>query len=266
MAASKAATNRVIVRPGMTIGSVSAETDDEFLYECFIDHPAVTSCQNIKSAGMIAAGRTGSGKTAILKYIERASEHSTHIDPSEMAMSYVYNSDTLRFVQSIGGDLDLLFLALWKHVLCIEFIRLKFSVNDEEKSHKIFRRFWERFTGDQRKEKSLKYLRDWEGRFWITMDQNIKEITEKYERKLQSEFGSDITKFKAGGQYDKRLSVVRKSELISRARKIINSDLLNELAGVIDMLADLSNDEGMTKYYILIDEIQDGLTTLSGLN
>ena len=255
MAASKAATNHVIVRPGMTIGSVAAETDDEFLYECFIDHPAVVSCQNIKSAGMIAAGRTGSGKTAILKHIERASEHAIHIDPSEMALSYVSNSDTLRFVEAIGGDLDLLFLALWKHVLCIEFIRLKFSVNDEEKSRKIFGRFWERFTTDQRKRKSLAYLKDWQGKFWISMDQNIKEITEKYEKGLQSEFGSDLAKFKAGGQYDKRLSTERKSELVSRARKIINADRLSELAGVIDMLSDLSTDEWMTTYYILIDEL-----------
>jgi hypothetical protein len=62
-------------------------------------------------------------KTAILKYIHSKSEHSVEIDPSEMAMSYVSNSDALNFLHAIGADLDLLFQALWKHVLCTEFRR-----------------------------------------------------------------------------------------------------------------------------------------------
>jgi peptidyl-tRNA hydrolase len=103
-----------------------------------------------------------------------------------MSLSYVSNSDTLRFVQTIGGDLDLLFLALWRHVLCIEFIRLRYGVSNEEKSRNTFQRLLDRFTKDQRKQKSLHYLREWQGKFWITMDQNIREITERYEDKLQA--------------------------------------------------------------------------------
>jgi hypothetical protein len=45
------------------------------------------------------------------------------IDPSEMAMSYVSNSDAHNFLHAISADLDLLFQASWKHVLCIEFNR-----------------------------------------------------------------------------------------------------------------------------------------------
>ena len=165
------------------------------------------------------------------------------------------NSDTLQFVQLIGGDLHLLFLALWKHVLCIEFIRLRYSVGNEEKSRNVFQRLLDRFTSDKRKQKSLQYLQEWQGKFWITMDQNIKEITEKYENSLQAELGVEINKFKAGGQYDKRLSVEKKSELAARARKIINSEQLAELAGVIDMLADHAEDN--QKYFILIDKLDE---------
>jgi hypothetical protein len=162
MVKAERVTNPVVVRAGMTIGSVSDEIDDEFLFECFIDHPAIAACQSVKSRGMVVAGRTGSGKTAVLRYIEHNSEHSIVIDPSEMSLSYVSNSDTLRFVQAIGGDLDLLFLALWKHVLCIEFIRLRYKVNDEDKSRNTFARIIDHFRFDQRKQKSLNYLRDWE--------------------------------------------------------------------------------------------------------
>lgn len=173
-------TNPITVRPGMSIGSASAEADDDYLFDCFINNQSVSACENIFSHGMVLTGRTGSGKTAILRYIKYRSEHSILIDPIDMSLSYVSNSDTLRFIQAIGGDLDLLFLALWRHVLCIEFIRLKYSVNNEERSRNAFQRLLEKFTNDKRKTKSIQYLREWEGKFWISMDKNIKELTEKY--------------------------------------------------------------------------------------
>lgn len=168
---------------------------------------------------MVIAGRTGAGKTTVIRYIEDTSNNSIVIDPSYMALNYVSNSDVLRFIQSIGGDIDLLFLALWKHILYIEFIRLRHKVTDEAKSRVAFSKLVDNFRLDQRKRKSRDYLREWEGRFWITMDENIKEITQRYEGKLAAELGAEVQKFKAGGQYEKRLSNERKSELVARAKK-----------------------------------------------
>lgn len=263
MAKTDRCSNPVILRSGTAIGNVSAEADDEFLFDCFVEHPAVDVCSNIRSPGMVLAGRTGSGKTAVLRHIERTAEHSVQIDPTEMSLSYVSNSDTLRFVQAIGGDLDLLFLALWKHVLCIEFIRLRYNVRDEEKSKTIFSGLVERFRADARKQKSLKYLREWDRKFWITADQNIKEITEKYENKLQAELGGEINKFRTRGQYGKQLSTEKKSELAARAKRIINEEQLVELSGVIEILADQANDYGMTRFYILLDNLDDRWVDLS---
>jgi hypothetical protein len=193
----KRSDNPLVVRPGMTIGSICAERDDEYLFNCFVDHPAVATCKSVRSPGMVVAGRTGAGKTAVIRYIEETCDNAVVIDPSDMALSYVSNSDVLRFIQSIGGDLDLLFLALWKHVLCIEFIRLRYKVTDENKSRTAFSRLVDKFRLDQRKRKSLDYLREWEGRFWITMDENIKEITQRYEGKLAAELGVEVQKFRS---------------------------------------------------------------------
>ena len=68
------------------------------------------------------------------------------------------------------------------------------------------------------------------------MDQNIKELTERVENAVKAELGGEIEKFKLGGQSQKRLSTDKKSEFISRVKKIISSDQLAELAGVIEML------------------------------
>jgi hypothetical protein len=51
---------------------------------------------------------------------------------------------------------------------------------------------------------------------------------------------TDIEKFKTRGQYEKQLSTEKKSELVARAKKIVNAEQLSELSGVIDMIADNS--------------------------
>lgn len=248
--------NPVILRRGVGIGSGNAESDDEFLFDCFIDNPAAETALHVSHPGMVLVGRTGSGKTAILRHVEAKARQCAALDPFDMAMNYVANSDALRFLHAIGADLDLMFQALWKHILCIEFIRLRWEVDNAERSVSTFRKIAEFIQKDQRRSKALGYLKEWEGKFWITMDENVKELTEATERKIHAEIGGELSKFKAGGQYDKRLSVGKKSELVARVRKIISEDQLAELHGVIDAISVANNGDYRT-YYILIDQLDE---------
>jgi hypothetical protein len=61
MAAVKSArrTNPIILREEMTIGRNSAESDEEFLFDCFVHHSAVDSCSDVQNPGMALVGRTG---------------------------------------------------------------------------------------------------------------------------------------------------------------------------------------------------------------
>jgi hypothetical protein len=119
MAKAEKRTNQIILKAGMTIGASAAEMDDEFLLPCFVSCPAVTQCPDASSSGTVIDGRTGSGKTAILKYIVSTTERPSEIDPFDMSLGYASNSDVLSFLHAIGGDLDLMFQILWRHVLCI---------------------------------------------------------------------------------------------------------------------------------------------------
>jgi len=241
----------------MAIGTGNAETDDEFLFDCFVDSGVLVPFLQPKSAQMVIAGRTGSGKTAIIRYIARNQDYAVELDPRDMSMNYVSNSDALRFLTAIGADLDLLFQVLWKHVICIEFIRLRWSIKDESKSFAVFQGIYDRFFGDARKRKSLEYLKRWQDKFWITMDENIKEITSSFEEKLNASFGAEIAKYKAGGQYDKRMSAGQKTEIIDRFRKIVNAEQLQELSGVIDILAEPDNVDSRRSFYILVDKLDE---------
>ena len=115
--------------PGLSLGNNSAEADDEFLSQCFVTTHAYEQLVSLDTTKMIAAGRTGSGKTAKLLQIKQMHGKIAEIDPVDMSIDFISNSNILQFLQAVGADLDLLFQVLWKHVLCVEYVRLRHSVN-----------------------------------------------------------------------------------------------------------------------------------------
>ncbi|NVP57911.1 P-loop ATPase, Sll1717 family [Mycoplana rhizolycopersici] len=250
--------NPIILRPDANIGNSSAEADDEFLFDCFFDHPSLAVLRDLSSAKLFASGRTGIGKTALLRMIARKSEHVSHVDLTDLALNYVANSDIIQFLNAIDLDLDLFYQTLWKHVLCIEFIRLRFNVDDSDASRFAFSRLFEIFSGDARKKAALDYLREWESRFWITMDENIKEITQKVESTIDAELSAEVEKFKGRAGYARTLSAEKKSALTHRAKKIVNSELLTDLSKVLDLLSEYDGkDRYSSNYYILIDKLDE---------
>lgn len=253
-------TNPVIIRPDTSIGNNSAEADDEFLFECFVDHPALEAARDVTNSKMFVLARTGGGKTAILRKIQRQyPETSSVIDLSGLSMDYVANSNIVRFLQSIDVDLDLFFQALWKHVLCLEYIRLRYNISNDENSRQLFGWIKDFFRTDGRRQSALKYLSEWEGKFFITMDENIKEITSKLESKVTGEFGAEVEKFTARAGYSRTLSGEKKSELVARAKRIVNAEQLAELNKVLDLLSSYDRDDGKYRksFYILIDKLDE---------
>lgn len=246
-----------IIQYDTRIGNISAEHDDEFLFECFVDNRALAMALDVTSSGSIVAGRTGSGKTAILKYIER-SKKVARIEPSEMALDYISNSDIFRFLNDIGADLDLLFQTIWKHILCIEYIRLRNDIKDTYKSKSWFGSILSDFRRDETEKRALDYLKDWEGKFWISIDENVKEMVSKFESQINAEISVDISKLRTKAGYGKNLSVEQKTEIIARARKVIDGTQLRELSKVLDLLKKVeSKNKWAEPCYILIDNLDD---------
>src|SRR5262249_16193719 len=154
----------------------------------------------------VLVGRTGAGKTAILQNILEENKNCCDLNPANMALNYIANSDILRFLHEIGADLDLLFQALWKHVLCIEYIRLRYKTIDEHSTSSFLWRLSEYFGREKNKKREIEYLRKWEGQFFISMDENIKELVSKTENSLEAALGADAKRIKAKANYAKRLS------------------------------------------------------------
>lgn len=147
--------NPIIIRSDFNIGNVAAEADTDFLGKCFVYGAASDIFADFGSSKMIIAGRTGAGKTAVLQNIISREDNTYEINPFDMSLSYVANSDIMRFLVALDVDLDLFFQVLWKHVLCIEYIRLKYKISSEEKSKNLISRLRLMFDRDPRKKQAL---------------------------------------------------------------------------------------------------------------
>lgn len=247
--------NPIVLSSSSRVGRISAEADEEFLFECFVDSPALAELKLAGSPKMLLLGSTGAGKTAIIRKIKQESASANLIQLDEIAIGYLANSDVINFLLGLDVSLDLFFQALWKHVILIEFIRLKFNVESEEKSRFVFSQMISAFSRDQRKSKGLEYLRKWESKFWITMDENIREITQNLETSVNAELGGEVEKFSARAGYIRSLSAEKKTQLQRVARRFASPELLSDLSKVIDTLA-----EHVTRNepnFILIDQLDE---------
>ena len=111
--------NKIVLTSGTNVGQNGAEHDDEFLFNCFVDHPAYSEITNVNTPTTFLLGSTGSGKTALLRMIKNQEENVSEFTVGDMAMNHIANSDTILFLKSLEVDLSLFFQQLWKHVFCI---------------------------------------------------------------------------------------------------------------------------------------------------
>ena len=122
--------NKIIFAPDSSIGNVPAETDDKFLFKCFVDHPALAAIRDMDNAKMFLLGSTGVGKTAFLRMIEK-NDNGRFLELHDLSLSYFSNSDTIQFLRKIDVDISFFLQALWRHVICIELIKAATSIEDE---------------------------------------------------------------------------------------------------------------------------------------
>ena len=126
--AKKRKRSQIIFRPNLSIGAISAEDDELYLRECFIETGYADTLVDIKNSRSLILGRTGAGKSAILKHIMSTKDNVRQIDPEAFSLRHIVNSNIISYLEEIGVKLDLFYQLLWKHVLCIEIIKLRYNI------------------------------------------------------------------------------------------------------------------------------------------
>lgn len=248
-----------------TIGSPDAETDP-ILMKAFVKNETLNALQDISNQKCVIIGRTGSGKSALLKYIEENTEKIVRIEPEAMSLRYLSNSTIINYFLELGINLNFFYKVLWKHVFIIELLKLYFG-NDLFKKQNWFTSLSDGIKAkmgktNERRTKAINYLKQWSSEFWLDTEHRIKELEQTMERKYSDEVGLDITGIKAKvGETGNNSEKIR-SEFKFKAEKVINSSQADEIHEIISILKDdIFNDEHK-RFVIIIDDLdKEWITT-----
>lgn len=247
-----------LIRKNFSVGSRSAETDAAFLADCFVENDAFSEITNPDNSKSILLGRTGTGKTAIVETIKRTRKNCYEFDVAAMAFQYIANNTTIRALEHQGVDLMVFYQLLWKHAICLELIQKRWRVQSAGDQGDFLFQIRQWIKGDPRKEKALRYFEEWQDKFWISADENIKEITTKLEEKISQKLGVSMGGISAGGELVEGSIGEIKLEIEKIGRTIVNDLQVARLNELIDLLGAYGfNRSGDELQFLLIDGLDE---------
>lgn len=208
-------------RKNTSIGNLEAETD-YFLEKCFIETYAYKALLDFENQTdfqkRIIVGRTGSGKSALLKKMEDNPGvcDNQNIEAEKTIFEYVRNNIFITELIKQNVDLRIFFKALWVHVILIKFIEIE--IGKENYLEHLIRR-------KERKD-LYDYIDSFKGKFFE--DEALTTITEKFAENVGAEIKARF--LSVGAQTTEEVQKSKQSitnnyvskELISKQRKIID--------------------------------------------
>ena len=184
---------------GFNLGGQQAEADP-LLDKAFYSTSQYRALASRNDPHCFFIGRTGSGKSALLRRLQYESGgHVIRIAPEDLALTYVADLQSVRWLDAQGVHLDPLFIALWKHVLLVEIIRHRYSVNSADAKQNFIAALSEKIKRDRSKVEALRYLEEFQGRFWCEADERVREIANKFESQVSAEGGASAVGLTVSG-------------------------------------------------------------------
>ena len=229
--------NKYIFRKNDRIGNLEAETDS-FLDNCFFESDVFKgivnfdpSSENPDFTKRVIVGRTGSGKTALLKQIISHSNVKSHdvIEAENTVFEHIKNNRFISELVSNNVDLRVFYKSLWLHVLLVKVI------------HQVYRStnasFFEMISnlGSSKKkpykpEVVQEYMDLYKHNFFN--DNIVSEITEKMQHDLSGKISFEGLNAGAGVRSENLKKVQRETssyvsrELIRRQKELVK--VINE--------------------------------------
>src|SRR5690606_10426710 len=110
---------------------------------------------------------------ALLLHLSKVS-NAISINPSELALDYLSNSEILAELADAGISLQPVYKLLWKHIFVVEILR---NVHSQLRDNREAPGFWRNLLGsfsqdakDQARKEALQYLAQYGDSFWQTTD------------------------------------------------------------------------------------------------
>lgn len=249
--------DEIIIKKGLKIGELDAEADADLLAACFVDNGQLCDLLDIKSPTSVILGRTGSGKSALLYKISLAVEHSVMLDPNDISIRFLEHSNIIQFFNEIDVKLDLFYRILWRHILTVELLKLRYNLRSEAENKSFLSRIHQWANRDSVKKRALDYFTEWGDRFWLETDEQLRELTTKFTKDIEAKLGSKFQNVDISLEGAKSLSEEVRSEIRSLATQVVSGIQIKRLNEVLDLLAEFAFDDRQKRYYILIDKLDE---------
>lgn len=247
------------LRSNFNLGGEQAEADP-LLEHAFYESSDYSTIASKFDTRCFLIGRTGSGKSAALKHLDESHPGKVvRIDPEDLSLPYIVDLQVIKYLGSLDVNLDLLFIALWKHVLLVELIRHRYKVDSPAAKQNFLSTLREKIKRDSGKAAALEYLDEFGEKFWCEADERVKEITERFEQKIKAEqkahLGLSKSSIDASAGADTTFGNESKAEMTDRYQRIVNQTQLARLNKMIDVLDDDILNSSQHQTYVVIDDL-----------
>ncbi len=226
----------------MIVGTLDAESDDEFLKDCFIKTPQYEDLNDFNNNKMILLGRTGVGKTALIRKLElimsQQNGYFIKIKPDFIGLQYLVNNTLVTLRETIPNS-SIIYKAIWLHKIAVCIIE---SVYGDKNA--FLKTMDTLIKGNKEEKKLYTFINDFEHTFFES-DQNLFE-SEKIKTVLKPKLkGFEL------GSYEKQNT----KEVQTEVTQFINQDLIKNLENILELIRkDLSKDD-KKKIIIAIDDL-----------
>ena len=252
------------IRPNMKIGQLDAESDIRFLSECYVDNGIIEILVDTDSSEAIILGRTGAGKTASLITVNNSidKEYSKLLDLENVFLRYIDNSNIIKFLTDNDVNLDLFYKYLWRHILTVEFLKLKYPhLEDKNKFFQFINDLRDLIRRPEEKI-ALNYLENWSDKYWVETVENIEEIIKSFSNDISGEFEAGFFDNKVSLGATQNLSEEQKIQVKHRAQKIVNNLQISQLSKVIELMNKHVFNDTKKPYYLLIDKLDENWVSI----
>ena len=249
------------LRSNFSLGGEQAEADP-LLPAAFYESGDYAAIESQLDAHCFVIGRTGGGKSAALQRLEEKwPQRVVRISPEDLALPYITDLHAVRYLASLDVNLDLLFIALSKHVLLVELLKHRYNIDSPAAKQNFLTNIRALVTRDAAKRAALDYLDEFEGRFWCEADERVREITDRFEKRIEAELKGQLPlplagpAISGGVQRATTRSSEMRSEQAERFQRIVNETQLARLNKMIAVLNDDIFDSDQYFTYVVIDDL-----------
>ena len=237
--------NHFVLKSG--IGTIDAERDifldDYFLETQVFDDLTCFDEDDFSFTKRVIVGRTGSGKTALLKKINALSNiKSSSVEAESMIFEHIKNNVFINELIASSIDIRVFYKSLWLHVLLIKIIELLYPKDDLMATLKGLFSDKHKLARD--------YVDIFEANFFN--DNIISEITNKMQSELSASVSGDIASLKvnAGAKQNKEVT----EKIQSQTSKYVSSELLARQKQIIKILIENYRDK-KRRFIISVDDL-----------